>query len=392
MISTLKKDSRGNIWIGGEDILLARPDGTYAIEKLNFQQLKDVFSAFVFLHSSDQKTWIGGNNGVYLYDNRITIKHPSHIQTIINRVEVLQDLTLFLNVPFTTSDISGMGKDILDIDLAKRNSQVTFYYSLPFFENERFTQFSYLLEGYQEEWSPWSSDTRVTFSNLRPKEYRFQVKGKTIYNQISEPAEVRFTVPRPWYLSSLAIALYALIFGVVVYLIARYISRVSIRKHLRIEDVIRKRIQESKRSHILGLLTDYTGPLSEPTAVPGHTGHGSALPPQAESREQQFLIRALKIMETHMGNAELTAGLFCKEFGMSQTKVYRKLISITGMSINQFIRNIRLKKAAQLLIESDDPISEVAYKTGFSSPGYFTKCFTEEFGTNPRDFSQKKHH
>jgi AraC-like DNA-binding protein len=396
MISTLKKDSRGNIWIGGEDILLARPDGTYTFDKLNFQQLKDVFSAFAFLHSSDQKSWIGGNNGVYLYDNRIRVSHSTHLQTIINRIEVLRDTTLFLNAAspdrMDPGFSSGKSLDMLDIDLAKRNSQVTFSFSLPFFENERSTVYSYKLDGYQEEWSPWSAETQVTFSNLRPSDYLFQVKGKTIYNQTGLPAAVRFNVPRPGYRSGFSLALYSIGMVLLIYLIARYLSRVSLRKHLRIEDIIRKRIQESNRSHILSLLNAYPGQLPEQAAISGLAGPHLSGSGQPETRENQFLSRALKIMEAQMGNHNLTAGQFCRELGMSQAKVYRKLISLTGMSINEFIRNIRLKKAAQLLIETDLPISEIAYATGFSSPGYFTKCFTGEFGQNPRDFSQKKHH
>ena len=82
--------------------------------------------------------------------------------------------------------------------------------------------------------------------------------------------------------------------------------------------------------------------------------------------------------------------MFCREMGMSQARAYRKLISLTGMSINEFIRNIRLKKAAQLLVESDYTISEISYMTGFGSPGYFTKCFKTEFGINPRDFAPNR--
>ncbi len=395
MISTLKKDSHGNIWLGGEDILLARPDGTYTMDKLNFQELKEVFSAFVFLHTPDQKTWIGGNNGVYRYNNRINLKFPVDLQTIINRIEVLQDTTLFLNAASPEQANQGYlnaaDNRLLEIDLNKRNSQVTFSYSLPFFENEKYTSYSYQLEGYDDTWSEWSQGTKVTFSNLKPAEYRFQVKGKTIYNQIGHPAEVRFSVPRPWYFYKAMIVLYALSLALIIYLIARYISRKSIRKHLRIEDIIRKRIQESNRAHLLNLMNAHSGSLEDPSELAGSPGRNPASPNLIESKEQQFLAMALKVLEKHMGDHNLTAGVYCKELGMSQAKVYRKLISTTGMSINEFIRNIRLKKAAQLLIETDLPISEIAYNTGFNSPGYFTKCFTAEFGKNPRDFSQKKH-
>jgi AraC-like DNA-binding protein/ligand-binding sensor domain-containing protein len=394
MISTLKKDARGNIWIGGEDILLARPDGTYTFEKLNFQQIEDVFSAFVFLHIEDQKTWIGGNNGVYLYDSRVHLKLPEQLQAMINRIEVLGDTTLFLNAASAENLAKGSrtgGRDFLEIDLAKSNSQVTFSFSVPFFENEKNTQFSYRLEGYQEEWSPWASAPQVTYSNLKPARYRFEVKGKTIFNQESLPAEVRFTVPIPWYRSNFLYLVYLLLLAAVIYFIASYISRIRVRKQLRIEDLIRKRMQETNRSQILNILSAGNAASVLEAVHPATTLPAAGSVAHAESSDNHFLISALKILEANMGNHAMTAGDFCKEMGMSQAKVYRKLIALTGMSINEFIRNIRLKKAAQLLLETDLTVSEIAYETGFSSPGYFTKCFTAEFGQTPRDFSHKKH-
>jgi transcriptional regulator GlxA family with amidase domain len=103
---------------------------------------------------------------------------------------------------------------------------------------------------------------------------------------------------------------------------------------------------------------------------------------------QAFLSKALKTLEQNMSDPDFSVIQFCREMGMSQARVYRKLIALTGMSITQFIRNIRLKKAAEMLLETDLSISEVAYQTGFSNPGYFTKCFKEEFGKNPREFTQ----
>ncbi|MFA6128623.1 MAG: helix-turn-helix domain-containing protein [Bacteroidales bacterium] len=387
MISALNKDSHGNIWVGGEDIFLYRPDGTYTVDKLNFKQLKDVFSAFVFLHNKDQKTWIGGNNGLYLYDNQLRMKFPPVLQTLITRIVINNDSTLYVNAAnpakLLPEKYSSDKDHPIRINLGKSNSQVTFWFSLPFFDSEKRSLYSYQLEGYSDDWSEWSSATDVTFSNLKPKTYCLKVKSRTVYNQLAQHAEVYFTVPAQWYYSRFAWFLYLISFVMIVYAIAGYITKNRIRKQLRIEDIIQKRIQESKRANIYNTLVPRLSTGDETAGVPSEA-------PTLAQEGNQFLAKALKTLEVHMADHELTAGRFCQELGMSQARVYRKLISITGMSINEFIRNIRLKKAAQLLLETDYPISEIAYLTGFGSPGYFTKCFKAEFGISPRDFASNR--
>ena len=70
---------------------------------------------------------------------------------------------------------------------------------------------------------------------------------------------------------------------------------------------------------------------------------------------------------------------------MGKMTLYRKLTSLTNLSGNSFIRNIRLKKAAQYLNAGHYNISEVAYMVGFKDPAYFTRCFKKEFGKSPSD-------
>ncbi len=75
---------------------------------------------------------------------------------------------------------------------------------------------------------------------------------------------------------------------------------------------------------------------------------------------------------------------------MSRVHLYKKLLSITGKTPIEFIRTIRLKRAAQLLRESQLNISEVAYQVGFNNPKYFSKYFKEEFGMLPSAYQDKK--
>ena len=74
--------------------------------------------------------------------------------------------------------------------------------------------------------------------------------------------------------------------------------------------------------------------------------------------------------------------------GMSRMNLYRKLQAITGQTPTEFIRTIRLKRAAQLLQDGKLNVSEVADRVGFSSSSYFTKCFKEQFGVLPTQYSE----
>jgi AraC-like DNA-binding protein len=106
--------------------------------------------------------------------------------------------------------------------------------------------------------------------------------------------------------------------------------------------------------------------------------------------DDKFLQKASEIIQANLSNSEFSVEEFQQEMGYSKTQLYRKIKAITGQSASEFIRLIRLKKAA-LMLESDDAqIAQIAYETGFNSPAYFTKCFRETFGKTPSEYVQKK--
>jgi len=81
-----------------------------------------------------------------------------------------------------------------------------------------------------------------------------------------------------------------------------------------------------------------------------------------------------------MENPEFSVNNLCDDLGMSRSQLYRKFESITGLTPNDFIRSVRLKRAAQLLRGSSYNISEISDRVGFNSIKYFNKYFKEEFG------------
>ena len=89
------------------------------------------------------------------------------------------------------------------------------------------------------------------------------------------------------------------------------------------------------------------------------------------------------LIEKNISDTELTTNFLCSELGMSSSKLYRKIKQLTDLSPNEFIRTVRLKKAAQLLKLKTHNVSEVADQVGFNDPLYFSRCFKKQFGYSP---------
>jgi YesN/AraC family two-component response regulator len=112
-------------------------------------------------------------------------------------------------------------------------------------------------------------------------------------------------------------------------------------------------------------------------------------PVEVQSEDELFLQRVMVIVEKNMDNPMFGAEEFAKQIGLSQTRLYRKLITLTGYASNDFIRRMRLKRAADLLHKQVGNISEVAYQVGFNSLSYFAKCFKELHQYSPREFAKR---
>lgn len=108
--------------------------------------------------------------------------------------------------------------------------------------------------------------------------------------------------------------------------------------------------------------------------------------PEMNAAERDFLRRATALVEQHLQDSAYSVEQLSRDLCMERTGLYRKLIAIMDKSPQTFIRSIRLEKAARLLSEEGMSVSEVAEATGFSSAGYFSKCFQKEFGQKPSEY------
>ncbi len=104
--------------------------------------------------------------------------------------------------------------------------------------------------------------------------------------------------------------------------------------------------------------------------------------------DEKLLKRVMDDVEANISNPNFSVEELSHNVGMSRVNLYKKILSITGKTPSEFIRLVRLKRAAQLLRESQMNVSEVAYEVGFNNPKYFRKYFKEEFGVLPSQFEK----
>jgi YesN/AraC family two-component response regulator len=108
----------------------------------------------------------------------------------------------------------------------------------------------------------------------------------------------------------------------------------------------------------------------------------------ATSLDEQFLKRLLDVFENHITESNFSTDDFAREVGMSRMHLNRKLQALTNHSTHEFIRLLRLKRAAQLLKQPSGSVSEIAYMVGYNNTSHFAKAFRKIFGKSPSTFAE----
>jgi DNA-binding response OmpR family regulator len=108
---------------------------------------------------------------------------------------------------------------------------------------------------------------------------------------------------------------------------------------------------------------------------------------QLENKDMEFLEKLVQVIEKNIDNESFTVEHLQNNIGMSRMQLHRKLKALTNQSASDFIRSIRLKRAAQILKQPGMQVAEAAYLSGFNHMSYFAKCFKEQFGVLPSEYS-----
>ena len=170
-----------------------------------------------------------------------------------------------------------------------------------------------------------------------------------------------FTIDQPWWQSGWAIA------GFVVFLVT-------------LVGIITLYLRRRKRINVINTDSVKDGvPLLPADSQQQETA-------ETLNQEPELILQVRALIEQHLEDGEYGVEQLAQDLCMERTGLYKKLTALIDTTPVAFIRSIRLHRAAALLQEGKLSVNEIADRTGFSSPSYFTKCFKKEFGVLPSEY------
>lgn len=247
------------------------------------------------------------------------------------------------------------------IRLRHSDSFITIEYSSMELLSPERIRYAYKADWIGDEWIE-TKDNRLTFNDIPSGRYRLQVReiGKdgTWDNYI---AGIDIVVSPPFYRSGTAFCIYIML--LIVTLIGGW-KILAIRKAPSMAEIGQDKEDDNRKVDV--------NP-SELTIT---------------SLDEQLLAKAIKIVEDNIDETDFSVDDLAAAVGFTRGHLYKKLMAITGKGPSEFIRTIRMKRAKQLLEQSQLQISEIAYSVGYSSPKVFSKNFKAEFGVLPSEYQK----
>jgi serine phosphatase RsbU (regulator of sigma subunit) len=258
-IMAFYKDLDGDFWFSFEnaagewcELLAGKVEqGLKLIEEKSFQRLENT-SVDVFYCDPEGDVWFGKSNKLYQFDKEFVRKDTTVYTALIREVSIGNDSLLFEGANFKvnengTCSLSSSQQKGNEPEISYNLNHISFRWAAPFFEQEEMTEYSYLLQGFEEEWSPWSKITFREFTTLHSGTYTMKLKARNVYGTESEPAYWSFTILRPWYSHFLAYIVYLTLAILLVFLIIKLYTRRLKQENIRLESIIKERTAEIRK-------------------------------------------------------------------------------------------------------------------------------------------------
>ena len=158
----------------------------------------------------------------------------------------------------------------------------------------------------------------------------------------------------------------------------------------RVDNILtrRSKLQEIYRANLMG---------SESTSVDATNAVNDTALSQSEEPEQpemtsidrKFMDKLLELMEKNMDNGDLVVDDFVSELAVSRSVFFKKLKMLTGLAPIEFIKEMRIKRAAQLIETGEFNMTQISYMVGINDPRYFSKCFKQKFSMTPTEYRDR---
>lgn len=370
-IQSLVEGPDGSVWVGtGHGISAVRIAADGSVSFTNYLEPQGAVSCEYSRGEAAADTagnlWFGSEEGLSVYSPGV------------------EDTTNILTPLFTSFAVKGepvkLDKAppyVRQITVRYDCNYLTFGYSALNYLNPHGSYFRYRLKGLDSGWTNiYGRELRAVYTNLSPGQYTLEVMVSD--NRLEWPgpvASLSVTVLAPWWRTTGAYVAYALIAGLLIGAVVWTYSFVT-----------RRRLELRHREELL--LARIRGLIEQVDAyeVEHRAQHPISPADAVDASDSEFITRAVAMVEQNLNTPGYSVERLARDLCMERTGLYRKLVATLDRSPSLFIRDIRLRRAAQLLAEGKMSVGEIAEVTGFSSSSYFSKCFQEVYGCKPSEY------
>lgn len=282
------------------------------------------------------------------------------------------------------------------ISLNHNQNFITFECSALNYFNRNHTHYRYQLEGIDKQWvhvfgnKQNNGILQAPYTNLPPGHYTFKViaSGDANHWNDGEMTRIELTIHAPWWKTRIAYAAYLLLASIT---IAASIRLYMHRTQKELERLHKEEILLLRIRNLIEQCNRYEAERNKDAKEQNLHGENEASADgnKQDSAESAFLTRAIELVEKNLHVPGYSVEQLSRDLCMERTGLYRKLVGMLDQSPSLFIRNIRLQRAAQLILEGNLSITEIAECTGFSSSSYLSKCFQEMYGCRPSEYAEK---
>lgn len=239
-----REDNYGNIWhtnTNGLGVLIKKDRDNYTNVSAPFLNLTQdlVFNNLSVNTVNSENIFIGLTEGLAHYNSKSSKDFMVKPKVFIRSFSALKDTLFFGNGKISAKKYK----------IPFRSNYVRFTFASPTYENIENIKFSYLLDGFDDSWSNWSTSSLKEYTNLREGNYTMKVRVKNSYGILSDEATFPFTISPPWYRHYLAFIFYIIVITVIIYYIRKNIQA-KIRKNKYFETIEQRRLYLEKEARI----------------------------------------------------------------------------------------------------------------------------------------------
>ena len=247
LIFHIVEDKNKNIWflsMRGLHQAIHQPDGSYVIHSKFIRHVTNVYN--IYPDEDGYSLWFVGMVDLVHYDTRIKGNDDINFSALVRQVLANGNLVYGGH----KIDIDNDAKSTGFVPLAYNDRNLRFEFAAPFFEDEWRKKYQYFLEGYDRDWSDWTSETRKEYTNLEPALYTFRVRAKNVYQRLGREDVFQFKILLPWYRTWWAFLLYAAVIFMLVFFIVKWRHSLQLEKEKqRLEQTVKDRTMELKEKN-----------------------------------------------------------------------------------------------------------------------------------------------